>query len=177
MDAPTASLLALPPRALTLPPSSRRGPRARLHTMPHTHTPPSSTHSFPPFPPQKTKQKQNSIDFKIKKVLLDGAWAKLQVWDTAGQERFRTITAAYYRGAGGVLLVYDVGDAASFASVRNWLRGIDQHAADGVVKVREENNNERWDGNGMERSDKTTRRTSGAGQSGGASPISQDASF
>ena len=69
--------------------------------------------------------------------MLDGAWAKLQVWDTAGQERFRTITAAYYRGAGGVLLVYDVSDAASFASVRNWLRGIDQHAADGVVKVSE----------------------------------------
>ena len=78
------------------------------------------------------------IDFKIKKVLLDGRWVKLQIWDTAGQERFRTITAAYYRGAAAVLLVYDVGDAASFASVRGWMKAIDAHAVEGVVKVREE---------------------------------------
>jgi len=77
-----------------------------------------------------------SIDFKIKKVLLDGRWAKLQLWDTAGQERFRTITAAYYRGAAGILLVYDVGDAGSFANVRGWMKAIDAHAVDGVVKVR-----------------------------------------
>ena len=96
--------------------------------------PPLSLRAIPTTPPSLSLLLPR-IDFKIKKVLLDGAWAKLQVWDTAGQERFRTITAAYYRGAGGVLLVYDVGDAASFASVRNGLRGIDQHAADGVVKV------------------------------------------
>ena len=75
------------------------------------------------------------IDFKIKKVLLDGRWVKLQLWDTAGQERFRTITAAYYRGAAAVLLVYDVGDAGSFASVRGWMKAIDAHAVEGVVKV------------------------------------------
>ena len=69
-------------------------------------------------------------------MLLDGRWAKLQLWDTAGQERFRTITAAYYRGAAGILLVYDVGDAGSFANVRGWMKAIDAHAVDGVVKVR-----------------------------------------
>lgn len=76
------------------------------------------------------------IDFKVKKLLLDGRWVKCQVWDTAGQERFRTITAAYYRGAAAVLLVYDVGDAASFANVRGWMKAIDAHAVEGVVKVR-----------------------------------------
>lgn len=49
---------------------------------------------------------------------------KLQIWDTAGQERFRTITTAYYRGAMGILLVYDVSDETSFSNVRNWMRQI-----------------------------------------------------
>lgn len=75
------------------------------------------------------------IDFKIKKVLIDGKWVKLQIWDTAGQERFRTITSAYYRGAMGILLVYDVTDEASFNNIRNWMRNIEQHASDGVIKV------------------------------------------
>ena len=48
------------------------------------------------------------IDFKIKTIDLDQKKVKMQIWDTAGQERFRTITAAYYRGAHGVLLVYDL---------------------------------------------------------------------
>lgn len=56
------------------------------------------------------------IDFKIRTIELDGKRVKLQIWDTAGQERFRTITTAYYRGAMGILLVYDVTDEKSFAS-------------------------------------------------------------
>ncbi|KAK9824041.1 hypothetical protein WJX72_007220 [[Myrmecia] bisecta] len=75
------------------------------------------------------------IDFKIKKILLDNKWIKLQIWDTAGQERFRTITSAYYRGAMGILLVYDVTDDASFNNIRNWMRNIEQHASDTVNKV------------------------------------------
>eukprot|EP00891_Asterochloris_glomerata_P001043 jgi/Astpho2/1043/Aster-00863 len=75
------------------------------------------------------------IDFKIKKILLDNKWIKLQIWDTAGQERFRTITSAYYRGAMGILLVYDVTDEASFNNIRNWMRNIEQHASDNVNKV------------------------------------------
>ncbi|KXZ44809.1 RABE1 protein [Gonium pectorale] len=75
------------------------------------------------------------IDFKIKKVPIDGKLVKLQIWDTAGQERFRTITSAYYRGAQGIILVYDISDAASFNNVRNWMRNIDQHASDNVNKI------------------------------------------
>lgn len=56
-------------------------------------------------------------------------------WDTAGQERFRTITTAYYRGAMGILLVYDVTDEQSFQNIRNWIRNIEQHAADNVDKI------------------------------------------
>ena len=56
------------------------------------------------------------IDFKIRTIELDGKRVKLQIWDTAGQERFRTITTAYYRGAMGILLCYDVTDERSFES-------------------------------------------------------------
>jgi hypothetical protein len=59
------------------------------------------------------------IDFKIRTIELDGKRVKLQIWDTAGQERFRTITTAYYRGAMGILLVYDVTDERSFNSMQS----------------------------------------------------------
>lgn len=75
------------------------------------------------------------IDFKIKSIMCGDAKVKLQIWDTAGQERFRTITTAYYRGAMGILLVYDVSDENSFNNVRNWMRQIDQNAAENVNRV------------------------------------------
>jgi Ras-related protein Rab-8A len=75
------------------------------------------------------------IDFKIKTIELDGKRVKLQIWDTAGQERFRTITTAYYRGAMGILLVYDVTDEQSFQNIRNWIRNIEQHASAEVDKL------------------------------------------
>jgi len=75
------------------------------------------------------------IDFKIRTIELDGKRIKLQIWDTAGQERFRTITTAYYRGAMGILLVYDVTDDKSFANIRNWIRNIEQHASENVNKI------------------------------------------
>merc|ERR1712087_439287 len=75
------------------------------------------------------------IDFKLKTVEMDGKRVKLQIWDTAGQERFRTITTAYYRGAMGVLLVYDITDEQSFLNIRNWMRNIEQHASTNVKKL------------------------------------------
>ncbi|PJF16669.1 Ras-like protein Rab-8A [Paramicrosporidium saccamoebae] len=75
------------------------------------------------------------IDFKIRTISLDGKRIKLQIWDTAGQERFRTITNAYYRGAMGILLVYDVTDERSFNNVRNWIRNTEQFASEGVDKI------------------------------------------
>ncbi|OBZ79114.1 GTP-binding protein ypt2 [Grifola frondosa] len=70
------------------------------------------------------------IDFKIRTIELDGKRIKLQIWDTAGQERFRTITTAYYRGAMGILLVYDVTDERSFNNIRTWHANIEQHASE-----------------------------------------------
>ncbi|KAJ3515650.1 hypothetical protein NLJ89_g1626 [Agrocybe chaxingu] len=75
------------------------------------------------------------IDFKIRTIELDGKRIKLQIWDTAGQERFRTITTAYYRGAMGILLVYDVTDERSFNNIRTWHANIEQHASEGVNKI------------------------------------------
>lgn len=75
------------------------------------------------------------IDFKIKTIELDGKKIKLQIWDTAGQERFHTITTSYYRGATGIMLVYDVTQARSFENINKWLRNIDDHASNDVVKM------------------------------------------
>ncbi|KAF3850150.1 hypothetical protein F7725_019869 [Dissostichus mawsoni] len=66
------------------------------------------------------------IDFKIKTVELQGKKIKLQIWDTAGQERFHTITTSYYRGAMGIMLVYDITNAKSFENISKWLRNIDE---------------------------------------------------
>ena len=75
------------------------------------------------------------IDFKIKKINVDEKRVKLQVWDTAGQERFRTITQTYYKGAMGIILVYDCTDQQTFNNISNWLKQIDQHANSNVAKV------------------------------------------
>lgn len=75
------------------------------------------------------------IDFKIKTIELKGKKIKLQIWDTAGQERFHTITTSYYRGAMGIMLVYDITNSKSFDNISKWLRNIDEHASSEVVKM------------------------------------------
>lgn len=82
-----------------------------------------------------TQSHADSIDFKIRTITLDGKRIKLQIWDTAGQERFKTITTAYYRGAMGILLVYDVTNEGSFTNINQWMMAIQQHASDSVNKV------------------------------------------
>jgi len=67
------------------------------------------------------------VDFKIRTIDVGGDRVKLQIWDTAGQERFRTITSTYYRGTHGVIVVYDVTSADSFANVKRWLHEIEQN--------------------------------------------------
>ncbi|XP_068178093.1 ras-related protein Rab-3D-like [Antennarius striatus] len=60
------------------------------------------------------------IDFKVKTMYCKDKRVKLQIWDTAGQERYRTITTAYYRGAMGFLLMYDITSQESFCAVQDW---------------------------------------------------------
>lgn len=64
------------------------------------------------------------IDFKVKTLIIDGKTVKLQIWDTAGQERFRAITSAYYKGAQGIILIYDVTNQQSFDQVEYWVKQI-----------------------------------------------------
>ena len=68
------------------------------------------------------------VDFKITNVNIGDKIAKLQIWDTAGQERFRTITTNYYRGAHGIILVYDVTNRESFDNIVNWVDNIERYS-------------------------------------------------
>jgi len=75
------------------------------------------------------------VDFKIRTIQLEGKVIKLQIWDTAGQERFRTITSSYYRGAHGIIVVYDVTDQVSFNNVKQWMQEIQRYACDSVCRL------------------------------------------
>lgn len=68
------------------------------------------------------------VDFKVKTVEIDGNKMKLALWDTAGQERFRTLTPSYYRGAQGVILVYDVSIRQTFDKLNEWLNECETYA-------------------------------------------------
>ena len=75
------------------------------------------------------------VDFKIKTFEIDSKKIKMQIWDTAGQERFKNIVASYYRGANGILLIYDVSDKDSFKNLSNWLIEIEKNASKNVLKI------------------------------------------
>ena len=72
------------------------------------------------------------VDFKIRTIEVNGRVCKLQIWDTAGQERFRTITSSYYRGAHGIVLVFDITNPESFANCEMWLVEVQRYASEQV---------------------------------------------
>ncbi|KAF8391207.1 hypothetical protein HHK36_023509 [Tetracentron sinense] len=73
------------------------------------------------------------VEFATRSLNVDGKVIKAQIWDTAGQERYRAITSAYYRGAVGALLVYDVTRHSTFASVERWLKELRDHTDPNIV--------------------------------------------
>ncbi|XP_054021087.1 ras-related protein Rab-3B isoform X1 [Melanerpes formicivorus] len=75
------------------------------------------------------------IDFKVKTVYRNDKRVKLQIWDTAGQERYRTITTAYYRGAMGFVLMYDITSEDSFNAVQDWATQIKTYSWDNAQVI------------------------------------------
>ncbi|KAF8661457.1 hypothetical protein AX16_001330, partial [Volvariella volvacea WC 439] len=73
------------------------------------------------------------VEFATRSINVDGKVVKAQIWDTAGQERYRAITSAYYRGAVGALLVYDITKHASYVNVNRWLKELRDHADSNIV--------------------------------------------
>ncbi|KAI9021102.1 small GTPase [Hyaloraphidium curvatum] len=68
------------------------------------------------------------VEFATRSIQVDGKTIKAQIWDTAGQERYRAITSAYYRGAVGALLVYDIAKHNTYENVNRWLKELRDHA-------------------------------------------------
>lgn len=75
------------------------------------------------------------VDFRVHKMDVKGKKVKLSIWDTAGQERFRTITSSYYRGAQGIILVYDVANRESFEALPRWYSELETYVSSSVVKI------------------------------------------
>ncbi|KAK4137591.1 hypothetical protein BT67DRAFT_340563, partial [Trichocladium antarcticum] len=73
------------------------------------------------------------VDFKSKNLSVRGKPYRLMLFDTAGQERFRTLSTSFYRGAHGVLLVYDISSRPSFLTVEKWFNEAKANTAEGVV--------------------------------------------
>ncbi|KAI9255815.1 GTP-binding protein [Phascolomyces articulosus] len=73
------------------------------------------------------------VEFATKTMPIDGHQIKAQIWDTSGQERYRAITGAYYRGAVGALLVYDITRKSSFENVDHWLKELREHADNNIT--------------------------------------------
>ena len=75
------------------------------------------------------------VEFGARMIMIDNKQIKLQIWDTAGQERFRKIDSSFYRGAHGIIVVFDVTDQESFDNVKQWLHEIDRYAPADVKKL------------------------------------------
>ena len=75
------------------------------------------------------------LDFRVKVMELAGYSVKISIWDTAGQERFKNISSSYYRGAQGVVLVYDITERRTFNNLGRWLEELDRYGGEKMVKV------------------------------------------
>ncbi|KAK9110994.1 hypothetical protein Scep_018513 [Stephania cephalantha] len=75
------------------------------------------------------------VEFQARTLEIDHKSVKAQIWDTAGQERYRAVTSAYYRGAVGALLVYDITKRQSFDHVPRWLDELRGHADKNIVII------------------------------------------
>ena len=74
------------------------------------------------------------LDYRLKSMTLkNGKNIKLQIWDTAGQDRFRAITKNYYKGANGIILIYDITNLQSYENVKNWISQIKEEANPNVL--------------------------------------------
>ncbi|KAM3172757.1 Ras-related protein Rab-11A [Hymenolepis weldensis] len=75
------------------------------------------------------------VEFATRSVKIGDKVIKIQIWDTAGQERYRAITSAYYRGAVGALLVYDIAKYTTFENVNVWLKELKNNADRNIVTI------------------------------------------
>ncbi|KAL0711216.1 hypothetical protein Bca4012_018194 [Brassica carinata] len=75
------------------------------------------------------------VEFQTQSMVIDGKEVKAQIWDTAGQERFRAVTSAYYRGAVGALVVYDITRSSTFENIGRWLDELNTHSDTTVAKM------------------------------------------
>jgi len=73
------------------------------------------------------------VEFATRSIQTDGKTIKAQIWDTAGQEKFRAITSAYYRGAVGAIIVYDIAKHSTYTNVLTWLQELKNHADPNLV--------------------------------------------
>eukprot|EP00731_Ephydatia_muelleri_P031781 Em0023g288a len=74
-----------------------------------------------------------AIDFRIKFIETRGKRIQLTIWDTGGQERFRALATSYYRGAMGIVLVYDITNQHTFDQIKEWLEYVKTHSSPDVV--------------------------------------------
>ena len=87
------------------------------------------------------------VDFRFKCLIYKGKKIKLQIWDTAGQERFKTVTSAYYRGADGIIIVYDQSEKTTFEHINNWIEDISKYTNEEPIKIVLGNKNDLIDKN------------------------------
>ena len=93
------------------------------------------------------------VEFATKTLTILDKKVKAQIWDTAGQERYRAITSAYYRGAVGAMLVYDITASLTFSSLDRWLKELRENADHNIVVMLVGNKNDMVDLRAVSRED------------------------